>query len=149
MNNPLWRLQVCASRCACSMVFIICTASSMPPRTTLKVWVPSFTLRASWSCPCPFHSSRLRYRCFGSWVWSSTTVGAVIHVHVLLTACVVDLLLMSLRCIKNIIGPIKMIYEFLWLESNLNTHISVVDRVPNLCLWDYMLLLWSWSVLPL
>lgn len=57
--------------------------------------------------------------------------GAVIHVHILLTAGIADLLLMSLRCIKNVIGPIKMIYEFLWLESSLNTHISVVDRVPN------------------
>ena len=36
---------------------------------------------------------------------------------------------MLLKCIKNasVIGPIKIIHEFLWLENSLNTHISVVD----------------------
>ena len=36
--------------------------------------------------------------------------GAVIHIHILLMACLADSLLMSLGCIKNVIGPIKMIY---------------------------------------
>lgn len=141
----------CASRCAHSMVFIICTASSMPSRTILKVHVLSFMLRASWSCPCPFGGSRLRCRCFRSWVRSLMMAGAVIHIHILLTTCLLDLLLMLFRHIENVIGPIKKIYEFLWLEGSLNTHISLVGSGNRLNwrLWDYALPSWSWSVPPL
>jgi hypothetical protein len=63
---------------------------------------------------------------FRSWVRSSTTAGVVIHIYILLTTCLADSLPMLLGRIKNVIGPIKIIYEFLWLESSPNTHISLV-----------------------